>query len=359
MGVNEVLAGLRADRGFMRDVTDWQRAPATPARYGPLPTQLDIRLIDALRSRGIEHLYTHQSHAIGSVLDGENVVVVAGTAGGKSLCYQAPILNALLNDPNARALCLFPTKALAQDQMANISSLISYLSLDATAKRKDERSKIVNAYDGDTPQSQRSQIRKDARVLITNADMLHLGILPHHTRWAALFKNLRYVVIDELHTYRGIFGSHVSNVIRRLQRLCTFYGSRPAFILASATIANPREHAERLIEAPVTLVDDDGSPHGERNLVFVNPPVTDPELGLRRSADFVVRDIAARLIRDGLQTVCFARSRNAAEILLTYLKEEIGDRRLEIQSPISNLQSLLSPAITTHAIRRRNSACKH
>jgi DEAD/DEAH box helicase domain-containing protein len=339
MGVNEVLAGLRADRGFMRDVADWQRAPATPARYGPLPAQLDARLVDVLRSRGIEQLYTHQSHAIQSVLGGENVVVVAGTAGGKSLCYQAPILSALLNDPNARALCLFPTKALAQDQVSHLSSFISHLSLDAHNPMKDQRSKMINTYDGDTPQSQRTQIRKDVRVLITNADMLHLGILPHHTRWAAFFKNLRYVVIDELHTYRGIFGSHVANVIRRLQRLCAFYGSRPIFILASATIANPREHAERLIEAPVTLVDDDGSPHGERNLVFVNPPITDPELGLRRSADFVVRDIAARLIRDSLQTVCFARSRNAAEILLTYLREDIGDWRLGIRDSISNTQS--------------------
>jgi DEAD/DEAH box helicase domain-containing protein len=337
MGIDEVLTGLRNDREFMRDVADWQRAPAAQARFGPLPTQLDARLVDALRSRGIEQLYTHQSHAIQSVLGGENIVVVAGTAGGKSLCYQAPILNALLNDSNARALCLFPTKALAQDQMSNLRFTIDDLRL----------SSIVNAYDGDTPQAQRSQIRKDARVLITNADMLHLGILPHHTRWASFFKNLRYVVIDELHTYRGIFGSHVANVVRRLQRLCAFYGSRPVFILASATIANPCEHAERLIEAPVTLVDDDGSPRGERNIVFVNPPITDPDLGLRRSADFVVRDIAARLIGDGLQTVCFARSRNAAEILLTYLRQEIvGSERWAVNGTTTH-----TTQPTAHIIR--------
>jgi DEAD/DEAH box helicase domain-containing protein len=365
MGVNEVLAALRADRQFMRDVADWQRAPAAQARFGSLPAQLDARLVDVLRARGIDQLYTHQSHAIQSVLGGENVVVVAGTAGGKSLCYQAPILNTLLNDPNARALCLFPTKALAQDQLAHFGFWISDLRLEQgehgsiqnlprSSTRFSEReagsgtkSKIVNSYDGDTPQSQRSQIRKDARVLITNADMLHLGILPHHTRWAVFFKNLRYVVIDELHTYRGIFGSHVANVIRRLQRLCAFYGSRPVFILASATIANPREHAERLIEAPVTLVDDDGSPHGERNIVFVNPPITDPDLGLRLSADFVVRDIAARLIREGLQTVCFARSRNAAEILLTYLRQEmVGSERWAVSRVTTH-----SPPPTAHVIR--------
>jgi DEAD/DEAH box helicase domain-containing protein len=267
---------------------------------------------------------------------------VANAAGGKSLCYQAPILDALLRDPDARALCLFPTKALSQDQLSHLSSLISHLSLDGQAKMKDERSKIVNTYDGDTPQSKRSDIRRDARVLITNADMLHIGILPHHTRWAAFFKNLRFVVIDEMHTYRGIFGSHVANVIRRLKRLCTFYGAKPQFILASATIANPREHAERLIEAPVTLVDDDGSPHGERNVILVNPPMVDPELGLRRSADFVARDIASQFIESGLQTICFARSRQTTEVLLTYLRKEIRDLRLEIRHSISNLQSPIS-----------------
>ncbi|MCL6511339.1 MAG: DEAD/DEAH box helicase [Anaerolineae bacterium] len=313
--VDEVLARLRNDRQFMRDVSDWQRAPARPARFAGFPVALDPRLRTVLRQRGIEQLYTHQSQAIEAALNREHVVVVASAAGGKSLCFHVPILAALLDDPNARALCLFPTKALGQDQLAHLSSFISDLSC------LNEGSKMVNAYDGDTPQARRAEIRRDARVLITNADMLHMGILPHHTRWAMFFRNLRYVVVDEMHAYRGVFGSHVANIIRRLKRLCAFYGSTPTFILASATIANPREHAERLIEAPVALVDDDGSPRGERNVIIVNPPITDPELGLRRSADFVARDIAARFIAEGLQTICFARSRNAAEILLTYLRD--------------------------------------
>lgn len=335
--VNDVLARLRADREFMRDVCDWQRAPARPARFAEFPAALDPRLRETLKRRGIEQLYTHQMQAIEATLRGEHVVVVANAAGGKSLCFHAPILDALLRDPNARALCLFPTKALSQDQLSNLSSFIAHLSSSRSVQMKDETSKMINTYDGDTPQAKRAEIRRDARVLITNADMLHIGILPHHTRWAAFFKHLRYVVIDEVHAYRGIFGSHVANVIRRLKRLCAFYGSNPLFILASATVANPQEHAERLIEAPVTLVDDDGSPHGERNVIIINPPLTDPQLGLRRSADFVARDIAARFIAEGLQTICFARSRNTAEILLSYLQKEIGDWRSEIGS--SDLQS--------------------
>ncbi|BCX02740.1 MAG: hypothetical protein KatS3mg053_0678 [Candidatus Roseilinea sp.] len=330
--VSEVLARLRADREFMRDVCDWQRAPARPARFAEFPTALDPRLREALKRRGIEQLYTHQAQAIEATLQREHVVVVADAAGGKSLCFHAPILDALLRDPNARALCLFPTKALSQDQQFNLSSFIDHLSSREGIRMKDERSGMINTYDGDTPQAKRAEIRRDARVLITNADMLHVGILPHHTRWAAFFKHLRYVVIDEMHAYRGIFGSHVANVIRRLKRVCAFYGSSPRFILASATIANPREHAERLIEAPVTLVDDDGSPHGERHVIIVNPPLTDPQLGLRRSADFVARDIAARFIAEGLQTICFARSRNTAEILLAYLrdmKSGVGSRESE------------------------------
>lgn len=325
--VDDVLQRLHSDRDFMRDVADWQRAPASSGRFAKFPPQLDPHLVDTLKHRDIEQFYTHQAQAIETALRGENVVVVASAASGKSLCFQAPILNALLHDANARALCLFPTKALSQDQLSHLSSFIAHLSLDERTQMKGERSKMINTYDGDTLQSKRAEIRREARVLLTNADMLHIGILPHHTRWASFFKNLRIVVIDEMHAYRGIFGSHVANVIRRLKRLCAFYGSKPIFILASATIANPKDHAERLIEAPVTLVDDDGSPHGERNVIIVNPPITDPELGLRRSADFVVRDVAARFVGEGLQTICFARSRNSAEILLSYLREQLQNER--------------------------------
>jgi DEAD/DEAH box helicase domain-containing protein len=323
VATTETIAKLREDREFMRDVAEWQRAPMRDARYARFPEQLDASVVASLKRRGIEQLYAHQSTAIESILQGENVVVVASAAGGKSLCFHAPILHSLITEPNARALCLFPTKALSQDQLSNLRSWID----DSLHSSIDNRqSSIVCAYDGDTPQAQRSAIRQNARVLISNFDMLHLGILPHHTRWSSFFKNLRYVVIDEMHTYRGIFGSHVANVIRRLKRICAFYGSRPTFILASATIANPQEHAERLIEARVQLIDNDGSPHGEQHVVLVNPPITDAELGLRRSADFVARDIAARLIDNGLQTICFARSRNSAEVLLTYLREKTGSQ---------------------------------
>jgi DEAD/DEAH box helicase domain-containing protein len=318
MLVDEVLAHLRADRAFMRDVCDWQRAPARPARYAPWPLELAEPLRLALRQRGIEQLYTHQAQAVEAVLERQNVVIIARAAGGKSLCFHLPILNALLNDPNACALCLFPTKALAQDQLAKLTELAADLSISDVRR-------AICTYDGDTPPAQRAEVRRRARVLITNADMLHVGILPHHTRWAAFFRDLRYVILDEAHAYRGIFGSHVANVLRRLRRLCAFYGSAPIFILASATIANPKAHAERLIEAPATLVDDDGSPHGERHVVIINPPIVEPALGLRRSADFVARDIAARLISEGLQTICFARSRNAVEVLLTYLREALPE----------------------------------
>jgi DEAD/DEAH box helicase domain-containing protein len=319
--MTDAFSALRNDRDFMRDVQEWQRAPERAARFADFPAGIGAEIKAALARRGIEHLYTHQAQAVASALAGKHTVVVANAAGGKSLCFQAPIAQGLLDSPGARALCLFPTKALAQDQLTGLRALVDGLPLGEAPETG-----WVNTYDGDTPQGKRVDIRKHTRVIVSNLDMLHIGMLPHHARWAQLFRNLRYVVIDEMHTYRGIFGSHTANVIRRLKRICAFYNSNPVFILASATIANPAEHAARLIEAPVVLIDDDGSPHGEQNIVIVNPPITDPELGLRRSADFVARDIGARLIDSGLQTICFARSRNGAEVLLTYLRERTGNR---------------------------------
>ena len=322
MSLLETLTVLRADAEFMRNVTAWERAPAQPAKCAPFPERLHPAVVEALKRRGIESLYTHQAHGIEAALARHTqcVVVVASAAGGKSLCFHAPIAHALMAEPNARALCLFPTKALSQDQYSHLTSLLAQTSDASLQSPISNLQSLISIYDGDTPQSKRADIRRDARVVVSNADMLHLGILPHHTRWAAFFKNLRYVVIDEMHAYRGIFGSHMANVIRRLKRLCAFYGSVPTFILASATIANPREHAEKLIEAPVTLIDDDGSPHGERHVLVVNPPLVDAELGIRRSSVFVARDIAARFVQDGAQTICFARSRQDTEVLLTYLR---------------------------------------
>ena len=323
MPLSDVLTVFRQDPAFMRCVTAWERIPARLARVAPWPAGLDPRLVAAARDRSIEQLYTHQAQAVEAVLAGEHVVLSTSTASGKTLAYNLPILNTLLNDPAACALYLFPTKALAHDQISNLQSLIVRLSA------RDEVSNLqspipVRPYDGDTPSSHRPAIRREARLLVTNPDMLHTGILPHHTRWTRLFANLRYVVLDELHTYRGIFGGHVANVLRRLRRVCRFYGSDPRFLCASATIANPRELAERLIEAPVTLVDDDGAPQGDKHFILYNPPLVDPQLGIRRSAALVAKDIAARFLQANVQTIVFARARLTTEVLLGYLRDSVA-----------------------------------
>ncbi len=311
MDLYQLLLNLRLDPQFTRNVTTWQRLPAQPARYADFPSTLDARLIAALRMRDIERLYTHQAQAVEVALRGENVVVVTPAASGKTLCYNLPVLHALLGDSDARALYLFPTKALAQDQLYELGEFVAALRTHLP----------IRTYDGDTPASRRRTIRREARILVTNPDMLHVGILPHHTQWVGLFENLRYVVIDEVHAYRGVFGSHVANVLRRLSRVCAFYGSRPQFLCASATIGNPAEHAERLIEAPVTLIDDNGAPAGEKHFIFYNPPVVDQQLGIRRSAVLEAQATARRFLSENVQTIVFARGRLTVEVLLTYLRD--------------------------------------
>jgi DEAD/DEAH box helicase domain-containing protein len=322
MSLETALQALRRDAGFMRNVTAWQPMPARAARTLPLPADLHPALAAALRSRGIDALYSHQAAAWQAARAGHNLVVATATASGKTLCYNLPVAQALLTDSSARALYLFPTKALAQDQLAELAAI--QLAIDNC------QLSIVNClrpatYDGDTPQRERGRVRREARIVLSNPDMLHTGILPHHPQWAELLGGLRYVVLDELHTYRGVFGSHVANVLRRLQRICRFYGSNPRFLCTSATLANPQELAQRLIEAPVTLLDDDGSPQGERHFVFYNPPVVDPSLGLRRSSLLESEAIAATLLAHDVQTVVFARSRLSVEVLLTYLRERAGE----------------------------------
>ncbi|TMB54829.1 MAG: DEAD/DEAH box helicase, partial [Chloroflexi bacterium] len=245
-----------------------------PPRHAPWPDGLDPRLVNALRSRGVEALYTHQAHAVEAVRAGRNVCVVTPTASGKTLCYNLPVLDAVARDPTARALYMFPTKALAADQLVELRALADTAQLPLK----------THTYDGDTPPNVRSVVRAAGQVVITNPDMLHAAILPHHTKWFKLFENLQFVVIDELHTYRGLFGSHVANVIRRLRRVCRHYGADPVFICASATIANPRDLAERLLEAEVELVDDNGAPRGRKHVLIVNPPVANAQLGVRSSA---------------------------------------------------------------------------
>ena len=315
MSVEGVLERLRLDPGFMSNVSAWERIPPRPASYADFPTNLDTRLISALRSQNLAPLYTHQTESIEAALAGESFVVVTGTASGKSICYNLPVLQSLLNDPEARALYLFPTKALSQDQASVLQTFLQTLNADDQIQ--------VRTYDGDTPTSRRRATRDEVRLLITNPDMLHAGILPHHPRWATFFENLRWVVIDELHVYRGVFGSNVANLLRRLRRLCQYYGADPQFALTSATIANPKELAERLIEAPVHIVskDLDGSPQAEKHIIIYNPPVIEPSLGIRRSYTLESSTIATKYLAADVQTVVFARARLTTEVLLGYVRD--------------------------------------
>ena len=267
-------------------VTAVRRMPAADARYAPVPEGIDPRLVQALGSRGIQELYTHQAAAVAHALAGDSVVVTTPTASGKTLCYNIPVLNAILRDPSSRALYLFPTKALAQDQLAELDRLAQVINEAAGLDLG------VFTYDGDTPQDARRAIRARAQVVLTNPDMLHSGILPHHPKWARLFENLRFIVIDELHAYRGVFGSHLANVLRRLGRICRHYGSDPVFVCSSATIANPKELAEGLTERPFELVEESGAPRGEKYFFFVNPPIVNRQLGIRRSYTQETRRVA-------------------------------------------------------------------
>jgi DEAD/DEAH box helicase domain-containing protein len=321
------LARLTGGVPAPRDTPDgWVTAvrvtPPRPAAHAPFPAGIDDRLRVALNARGITQLYTHQAVAVEHALLRRNVVITTPTASGKTLCYNAPVLSAILRDPSARALYLFPTKALAQDQLAELHELATVLSEPAPGSEMAGEGIGVFTYDGDTPQDARRAIRGRAHVVLTNPDMIHSGILPHHPRWAKLFENLRYVVIDELHAYRGVFGSHLTNVLRRLRRICQHYGSNPTFICSSATIANPRELAESLVEQPFELVSENGAPSGEKFFLFVNPPVVSQQLGIRRSYLSETRRIAGEFLKRGLQSIVFAQSRLATEILTTYLKDD-------------------------------------
>ncbi len=294
-----------------RVITAVQEIPERPAAWAPMPEWLRPELAEAYRAKGIERLYSHQAAAAESVRAGRNVVVVTPTASGKTLCYNLPVLNAILENPDARALYLFPTKALAQDQLAELHDIEERLG-NAFA---------VFTYDGDTPQDARRAIRERGHIVLSNPDMLHAGILPHHTRWMRLFENLRYIVIDELHTCRGVYGSHVANVLRRLRRIARFYGSDPQFICSSATIANPGELAERLAERPFDLIDENGAPAAKKTFVLYNPPVVNRRLGIRRSYINESRRLSQEFLKRGLQTLVFANSRLNTELLLTYLLE--------------------------------------
>ncbi len=313
--LGEILDDLLTSPSTGSCITATRHFPARPPVLVPFPSSLDPRLASALRARGIEQLYSHQARAWELVDKGEHVVIVTPTASGKTLCYNLPVLQGLLVEPDARVLYLFPTKALAQDQLAELEEI---------AKQLPELRMFT--YDGDTPQDARRAVRARANLVLSNPDMLHSGILPHHTKWATLFQNLKFVVIDELHAYRGVFGSHVSNVIRRLRRLCVHYGSAPQFIMASATIANPRELAEHIVGEPVGEIAESGAPRGDKLFVCYNPPVVNPELGIRAPYLAESAKMAIRFLREKIPTIVFAQSRLSTEVLLGAIKTGVADR---------------------------------
>ncbi|NOX37882.1 MAG: DEAD/DEAH box helicase [Calditrichaeota bacterium] len=318
MNLEQFIDFLRTNPQLGAHITHWEEIPPREASWSDFPDSVHPRLIAALQAKGIHRLYSHQAEAFQHIASGRHVVLVTPTASGKTLGYNLPVLNTVLNDPDARALYLFPTKALSQDQLNELHELITLLEADIR----------TFTFDGDTPVAARKAIRRSGHIVMTNPDMLHQGILPHHTIWLKLFENLRFVVIDEIHYYRGVFGSHLANLIRRLKRIARFYGSQPQFICCSATIANPGELASRLIEEDVTVIDRNGAPSGRKHFVFYNPPVVNRELGIRRSVVNETRRIARFLLDAGVQTIVFARSRVRVEILTRYLKEDA--RRLHL-----------------------------
>jgi DEAD/DEAH box helicase domain-containing protein len=308
--IHRVLAELLVHPGMKECFTHRHDIPAREAVFGEWPTNFPEGLRRALQSRGIERPYSHQAEAFSHALAGRNVVVITPTASGKSLCYNAPVVQSILNDSNARALYLFPTKALSHDQYGELHELTQ--AAGGNIK--------LFTYDGDTPPATRRALRDSGNIVVTNPDMLHGGILPHHTQWVRLFENLQYVVIDELHQYRGVFGSHMAGVLSRLRRICAFYGRKPVFLCSSATIANPKELAETLLGESVELVDRNGAPTGPKTFLFYNPPVINQELNVRRSVRLEARRIAMRFLANEHQAIVFGRSRIDVEVMTTYLK---------------------------------------
>lgn len=316
--LERILSLWRSDPSVVESIANWQVVNPQPA-HQETDEGIEADLASILRSQGIRRLYSHQYRAFQLYQQGKNLAVATGTASGKSLCYQLPILSMLDRGSLTNALLIFPTKALTYDQRNSLAQMIS-----------PERKVFPQVYDGDTPSHLRSSIRKNARVLLTNPDMLHTAILPHHTLWADFIRGLSLVVIDEIHVYRGVFGSHITNLIRRLKRICAFYGSSPQFIMTSATISNPREHSERLIEAPVELIDRDGAEHGERNFILYNPPLVNQELGIRRSAMSEGIRLTGDLLHYGVQTLVFSQTRRMTEIAVRYLRENCANLAADI-----------------------------
>ncbi|HHV60145.1 MAG TPA: DEAD/DEAH box helicase [Clostridiaceae bacterium] len=311
MNLEQVLDSFRYNENIIKNITHWHETLPKEASYEEIPDSIDTRLKTALQKRGITKLYSHQAEAIRLVNENKDIVVVTPTASGKTMCYNVPVLNAILQNDESRALFIFPTKALSNDQTSELHEIITEAGIDVK----------TYTYDGDTPQTARKAIRQAGHIVVTNPDMLHGGILPHHTKWTKLFENLKFIVLDEVHQYRGVFGSHLANVLRRVERICRFYGSNPQYICCSATIANPGELASRLTGRSVEVVDNNGAPTGEKHFIFYNPPVINKELGIRKSSTLEAQRFAETFIKNDVQTIVFARSRLKVEVLVTYLKE--------------------------------------
>jgi len=329
MNILPMLSRWRADSSIGGNIVAWEILAARTASFEAFPAELHPAIRNSLQRNGIRQLYSHQSASWKAVSNRENVSIVTGTASGKTLCYNLPVLDYLIRDPKASALYIFPTKALAQDQLAGLQELLVQI--------KPEAPIAPNTYDGDTPAGRRPTVRNNSRIIITNPDMLHTGILPHHTRWDRFLRGLRFIIIDEMHTYRGVFGSHVANTLRRLKRLLSFYGADPQFILTSATIGNPQRLAEQLIEAPVKLIDEDGSARGAKNFLIYNPPIVDADLGIRASLTQETLRLLDDLLTYNLQTIVFGRTRRTVEILLRSTKP--GFNNLEGKSAVQAYRS--------------------
>jgi DEAD/DEAH box helicase domain-containing protein len=324
MRIEAFLAQVTAGARYRGQIAAVRKLPARPARFAWPREPVAEPIRRALWAAGIEQLYTHQAAAVDLTAEGKDLVVVSGTASGKTLCYNLPVLQALLAQPEARALYLFPTKALTQDQLGTLKSFAQSDAHIADVLRP-------GVYDGDTPTQHRKRIRQEASIILSNPDMLHVSILPHHGRWMNFFSQLRYVVLDEVHSYRGIFGSHVALVLRRLQRICRHYGADPQFLCSSATIANPIELVSRLIgREPIALIDEDGSPRGAKYFVLWNPPMLDADTLRRRSVNIEAQELMLQLIEQGARTITFAKARVVAELLFRYLRDELQRRRPEL-----------------------------
>ena len=317
--LSALLEELKQDTAFTDCVTRWEHTPEREGDYRAFPESLRPDLAEALRARGIVSLYSHQAEAWDHVISGRHTTIVTPTASGKTLCYNLPVLQTILNDPAARALYMFPTKALSQDQQSELNGSVNYGELPVK----------IATYDGDTPTSVRAAARTTGQIIISNPDMLHSGVLPNHPKWITFLKNLRYVVIDEVHTYRGVFGSHLTNLIRRLKRICRFYGADPVFVCCSATIGNPRELASQIVEEEMELVDSSGAPRGEKHIILYNPPFVDRVQGIRRGVVLEAQRLAMRFLQHRIKTIVFAKSRTRTELIASYINRALANTYTE------------------------------